>query len=55
MTAETGAGRHDSSIGNVQLWGVIDTEDQRKALRVVVEGIPGVKGLKDHLTKTLST
>jgi CBS-domain-containing membrane protein len=35
--------------GIVQLWGVISDEREREALRVVVENIGGVKGLKDNL------
>ena len=41
--------------GQVQLWGVVDGEDQRKALTVAVEAIPGVKGIDDHLTHSLPT
>ena len=35
--------------GVVQLWGVIFDERQREALRVLVENIGGVKGIKDNL------
>jgi CBS domain-containing protein len=35
--------------GIVELWGVIFDERQREALRVVVENIGGVKGIKDNL------
>jgi CBS-domain-containing membrane protein len=35
--------------GVVQLWGVIFDERQREALRVLVENIGGIKGIKDNL------
>ena len=35
--------------GIVQLWGVITDEREREALRVMVENIGGVKGVKDNL------
>jgi len=35
--------------GIVQLWGVITNEREREALRVMVENIGGVKGVKDNL------
>jgi CBS-domain-containing membrane protein len=35
--------------GIVQFWGVISDERQREALRVLVENIGGVKGIKDNL------
>jgi CBS domain-containing protein len=41
--------------GLVHLWGVIDTEDQRRALHVAAESISGVKGVEDHLTFSLPT
>lgn len=37
------------SDGTVHLWGAINTEDQRRALRVAVEGVPGVRTIEDHL------
>lgn len=36
------------SDGKVNLWGLVDTEEQRKALRVAAEGVPGVTGIEDH-------
>lgn len=33
----------------VELWGVVESEEERAALRVAVEAIPGVRGVKDHL------
>jgi CBS domain-containing protein len=29
--------------GVVELWGAVDSDDQRRALRILVEGVPGVK------------
>jgi CBS domain-containing protein len=37
--------------GVVELRGVIFDERQRRALRVLVEGIEGIKGIRDHLTR----
>lgn len=34
--------------GHVELWGAIDSEEQRRAIRVAVEGIPGVRGITEH-------
>ncbi|MCP5157645.1 MAG: CBS domain-containing protein [Ectothiorhodospiraceae bacterium] len=35
--------------GTVQLWGLVDSEDQRRALVVAAEGVPGVKAVEVHL------
>jgi CBS domain-containing protein len=35
--------------GVVELWGAVDTEDQRRALRVLVEGVPGVARVEDRV------
>jgi CBS domain-containing protein len=35
--------------GVVHMWGMVDTEEQRLALRVAAESIPGVKRVEDHL------
>jgi CBS domain-containing protein len=43
------------SEGIVHLWGVIDSDEQRQALRVAAENIPGVTGVEDHLTFSLPT
>lgn len=43
------------SDGVVHLWGVIDSEEQRQALRVAAENIPGVKAVEEHLTFSLPT
>ena len=43
------------SEGVVHLWGVIDSEEQRQALRVAAENIPGVAAIEDHLSFSLPT
>jgi hypothetical protein len=35
--------------GVVNLWGTVLSPAERKALRVMVERIPGVRGVEDHL------
>ncbi|MBI1733983.1 MAG: CBS domain-containing protein [Candidatus Rokubacteria bacterium] len=35
--------------GIVHLWGLVDTEEQRRACHVVAEGVLGVRGVEDHL------
>lgn len=35
--------------GVVHLWGLIDSEEQRRALCVAAEGIAGVRAVQDHL------
>jgi CBS domain-containing protein len=37
------------SDGVVELWGWVDSEDERKALMAAVEDIPGVEAVNDHL------
>lgn len=37
------------SNGIVDLWGVVDSEEERKALHVAAESIPGVAIVNDHL------
>jgi CBS-domain-containing membrane protein len=32
------------------LWGVVDSEEERAAIRVLTEGTPGVAGVEDHLS-----
>jgi CBS domain-containing protein len=34
--------------GVVHLWGLVPSETERRALRIAVEGIPGVKLVEDH-------
>jgi CBS domain-containing protein len=36
--------------GNVDLWGFRHSNDEKKAARIAVEGIVGVKSINDHLT-----
>jgi CBS domain-containing protein len=43
------------SDGVMHLWGVIDSNDQRQALRVAAENIPGVNAVEDHLSFSLPT
>jgi CBS-domain-containing membrane protein len=35
--------------GIVHLWGYVKSEDERRALRVAAESVPGVVGVEDHL------
>jgi CBS domain-containing protein len=35
--------------GVVHLWGLVDSEEVRKAFRVAAESVPGVRGIEDHL------
>lgn len=56
-----GQGWAASAIINVQvtngtayLWGVVDSEEQRKAILVAVQGVPGVRATEDHLGKLLA-
>lgn len=39
------------SNGVVDLWGVIDSEEERKALRVAAENTPGVAAVNDHFLR----
>ncbi|TFH48651.1 MAG: BON domain-containing protein, partial [Lysobacterales bacterium] len=43
------------SAGVVHLWGVVDSKDQRRALRVAAENIPGVTAVEEHLSFSLPT
>jgi osmotically-inducible protein OsmY len=36
----------------VELWGAVDSDEQRQAIRVAIEGIPGVRGVTEHLVRT---
>jgi CBS domain-containing protein len=36
--------------GTVDLWGFVTSDDEKKATRIAVESIPGVKTINDHLT-----
>ena len=35
--------------GVVELWGAVDTEEQHRALRVLVESVPGVRQVVDRV------
>jgi CBS domain-containing protein len=37
--------------GVVHLWGVVESEDERRALRVAAENTPGVKAVEDRLVR----
>jgi CBS-domain-containing membrane protein len=37
--------------GVVELWGAVDSEEQRRALRVLVEGVDGVQKVEDHVSQ----
>jgi CBS domain-containing protein len=60
MQALEGADWGGSAIVNVQvvegvahLWGAVDSDDQRRALRLAVESVPGVKGVEEHLARAM--
>jgi CBS-domain-containing membrane protein len=36
--------------GVVELWGAVDSDEQHQALRVLVEGVPGVREVEDNVT-----
>jgi CBS domain-containing protein len=36
--------------GDVELWGIIASEEQRNAMRVLTESVPGVRSVRDRLT-----
>lgn len=38
--------------GQVELWGAIESEEQRRAIRVAVESVPGVRGITEHYAQT---
>jgi CBS domain-containing protein len=46
--ADAGEGRVVVTDGVVHLWGIVRSEDERRALRVAAENIPGVRGVEDH-------
>ena len=46
--ADASEGRVVVSDGIVHLWGVVGSEDERRALRIVAENTPGVRGIEDH-------
>ena len=46
--AAAGEGRVVVSDGIVHLWGIVGSEDERRALRIAAENTPGVRGVEDH-------
>ena len=36
--------------GIVHVWGVVSSEDRRRALDIAIRGVPGVTGVADHLS-----
>jgi CBS domain-containing protein len=36
--------------GKVHFWGFVESQEQRDAMRVAAENIPGVRAMKDHMT-----
>ena len=38
--------------GMVDLWGAIESEEQRRAIHLAVERVPGVRGIREHLAHT---
>ncbi|MBB3236862.1 hypothetical protein FHS20_003759 [Phyllobacterium endophyticum] len=47
----TGFGNRNVIVtgGKVHLWGLVGSEEERKALRALVEGVPGVKSVEDEM------
>ncbi len=39
--------------GVVDLWGFVESDSERKAIRVTAEGTPGVRAVNDHMTARL--
>jgi osmotically-inducible protein OsmY len=46
--ADASEGRVVLTDGIVHLWGIVGSEDERKALRIAAENTPGVRGVEDH-------
>jgi CBS domain-containing protein len=40
--------------GVVELWGFVETESERDAIKVAAEAIPGVKAVNDHLMRAVA-
>jgi CBS-domain-containing membrane protein len=36
--------------GTVELWGIVESQTEKKAVQVLAEGTPGVRAVTDHLT-----
>lgn len=41
--------------GVVTLWGLVSSEEQRLAVRVIAENVPGVKRVEDHLEDVMAS
>ena len=41
-------GRVVVSDGIVHLWGIVGSDEERRALRVAADNTPGVRGVEDH-------
>ena len=46
--AAAGEGHVVVSDGVVHFWGLVGSEEERRALRIVAENTPGVRGIEDH-------
>jgi osmotically-inducible protein OsmY len=46
--ADASDGRVVVTDGVVHLWGIVGSEDERRALRIAAENTPGVRGVEDH-------
>ena len=46
--ADASEGRVVVSDGVVHLWGIVGSEDERRALRILAENTPDVRGIEDH-------
>jgi CBS domain-containing protein len=46
--ADASEGRVVVSDGIVHLWGIVGSEEERRALRIAAENTPGVRGIEDH-------
>ena len=38
------------NCGVVDLWGYVESDSERKAIRVAAESMPGVRGVNDDMT-----
>jgi CBS domain-containing protein len=37
--------------GKVHLWGAVDSDEQRRAIRLAVDRVPGVRAVEEHLSR----
>jgi osmotically-inducible protein OsmY len=40
------------SDGRVHLWGAVDSDEQRRAIRLAVDRVPGVRAVEEHLVRS---